>query len=301
MCKHLCSTFCCRSPLGVSCHQVLKADDVDLMTIARGTPGFSGADLSNLVNIAAIKAAIDGGVAVTMADLEHAKDKIVMGSERKSAVISPENRKNTAYHEGGHALVAMYTDGALPIHKATIVPRGMSLGMVSQLPEKDQTSTSRKQMLACLDVLMGGRVAEELIFGKSEVTSGASSDLSKATKLARNMVTKYGMSQLVGVVTHDYDDNGKSMSTETRLLIEREVKELLDRAYNNAKNILTTHSKEHHAIANALLDKETLTGSQLKSLLAKVNSQQEPEENVAVAVQCSVAPPKGGVAPVGSS
>jgi len=260
--------------------QVLKGDDVDLMIIARGTPGFSGADLANLINMAAIKAAMDGAKAVSMADLEHAKDKIVMGSERKSAVVSAKERKLTAFHEGGHALVAIHTDGALPVHKATIVPRGMALGMVMQLPDEDQTSVTRKQMLARLDVCMGGRVAEELIFGENEVTSGASSDLKQATSLARMMVTKYGMGDEVGLVTHDYKDDGRSMSSETRLLIEKEVKQFLERAYNNAKTILTTHNKELHALAHALLEHETLSGTQIKALLAEVRTQMQQPQTV---------------------
>lgn len=262
------------------------------MIIARGTPGFSGADLANLVNVAALKAAMDGSKDVTMSDLEFAKDRIMMGSERKSAVISDESRKLTAFHEGGHALVAIHTEGALPVHKATIVPRGMALGMVSQLPDKDETSISRKQMLARLDVCMGGRVAEELIFGESEVTSGASSDLEQATKLARAMVTRFGMSKEVGLVAHNYDDNGKSMSTETRLLIEREVRLLLEKAYNNAKTILTVYNKELHALANALLHNETLSGKQIKELLADLNSPQiKKRQEVVVAQQIKPVPP----------
>ncbi|MCL7045473.1 hypothetical protein MKW94_004325 [Papaver nudicaule] len=248
--------------------------DIDLISIASGTPGFSGADLSNMVNIAAVKAAVDGAKAVSMTDLEYAKDKIMMGSERKSAVISDESRILTAFHESGHALVAIHTDGAQPVHKATIVPRGMSLGMVAQLPAKDETSVSRKQMLAKLDVCMGGRVAEELTFGENEVTSGASSDLKQAKSLAMAMITEYGMSKEIGLVTHNYSDGGKSMSTETRLLIEKEVKGFLDKAYNNAKTILTTHSKELHALANALYLNETLTGAQISALLAEVDKKQ---------------------------
>lgn len=157
--------------------QVPLAKDVDLEVLARGTPGMSGAELFNLVNQAALKASIDGAEAVDMAAFEYSKDKLLMGAERKSAVITPEGAKLTAYHEGGHALVAMLTNGADPVHKATIMPRGQALGMVMQLPDKDQTSMSRRQMLARLDVCMGGRVAEEIVFGVDEVTSGASSDI----------------------------------------------------------------------------------------------------------------------------
>ncbi|GJP42567.1 hypothetical protein CLOM_g2118 [Closterium sp. NIES-68] len=248
-------------------HKIPRADDVDLSVIARGTPGFSGADLANLVNVAALRAAMEGQRAVGLAHLEHAKDRILMGAERKSAVISPQTRRLTAYHEGGHALVAVYTAGAHPVHKATIVPRGVALGMVAQLPETDEVSVSRRQMLARLDVCMGGRVAEELVFGPGEVTSGASSDIGVATRLAREMVTKYGMSEAVGVVAHDYEDDGRSMSAETRLTIEREVRALLQQAYDNARAILVRHEGELHALAAALLDRETLTGAQVKAVL----------------------------------
>jgi len=243
-----------------------RSEDVDLSIIARGSPGFSGADLANLVNIAALKAAVDQATAVTMSALEYAKDRIMMGTERKSAVISEENRRLTAYHEGGHALVALYTAGANPVHKATIVPRGQALGMVMQLPEKDQTSISRKQLLARLDVAMGGRVAEELIFGEQEVTTGASSDLQHATRLARDMVTKYGMSEKVGNVAHDYDENGLVISSETRQLIEDETRVLVDAAYQRAKVLIKKHEKDLHSLAESLLKHETLTGDQIRKM-----------------------------------
>ncbi|KAG1655321.1 hypothetical protein FOA52_008233 [Chlamydomonas sp. UWO 241] len=244
-----------------------KGPDVDLHVIARATPGFSGADLANLVNVAAVQAAKTGIKTVDMASLEYARDRIMMGAERKSAVISEKNRRLTAYHEGGHALVAMLTPGADPVHKATIVPRGMALGMVSQLPEEDATSISRRQMLARLDVCMGGRVAEELIFGDDDVTSGASSDLRQATSLARAMVTKYGMSERLGQVALDYEDDGRSMSSETRAAVEAEVRALVQGAYERARTILKQNEGQLHRLAAGLLESETMSGEQIRLLL----------------------------------
>ena len=248
--------------LGVHSKKVIIGDDVDLEIIARGTPGFSGAELANLVNVAALKASMDNAAAVGMSQLEYAKDKILMGAERKSAVISEESRRLTAYHEGGHALVAMNTDGAMPVHKATIVPRGQALGMVTQLPDKDQTSISRRQMLARLDVCMGGRVAEELIFGKKDVTSGASSDLQQATDLATAMVTRYGFSEKVGLASADRS----SLSGEMKRVVDEEVKTMLNEAYERARDVLKTHEKDLHCLAKELLEKETLTAQQIREL-----------------------------------
>lgn len=250
-----------------------RAADVELSVIARGTPGFSGADLANLVNVAALYAAKTSSKSVTMAALEYARDRIMMGAERKSAVINEKNRKLTAYHEGGHALVALFTEGADPVHKATIIPRGMALGMVTQLPEEDRVSMSRRQMLARLDVCMGGRVAEELIFGHDNVTTGASSDLKQATQLARAMVTKYGMSDKVGQLWLEYEDEGRSMSSEARAIVETEVRQLTEAAYTRAKAILQRHEKELHALAAALLERETLSGDQILGLLKDAQQQ----------------------------
>jgi len=219
------------------------------------------------VNVAALKAATDNRKAVNMSALEYAKDRIMMGAERKSAVISEKNRRLTAYHEGGHALVAIHTSGAMPVHKATIVPRGSALGLVSQLPEDDQLSITRKELLARLDVCMGGRVAEEIIFGSDDVTTGASNDLEQATRLARAMVTRYGFSEKIGPVAVNYDDQGSSMSSETRALIEEEVKKLTLHAYQRVKNLLESKQDELHIVAKALLERETLSGSQIREIL----------------------------------
>lgn len=211
------------------------AENVDLNILARGTTGFSGADLYNLMNQAAVKASVDGLDAITMQVFEWAKDKILMGAERKSAVITPETAKCTAYHEAGHALVGVLTEGARTIHKATIMPRGQSLGMVTMLPDGDQTSMSYRQMLAELDVCMGGRIAEELIFGTENITSGASSDIQQATNIARSMVTKYGFSDNVGIVYYGGSTGQQDASSKMRDQIDEEVKRLTSAAYERAR------------------------------------------------------------------
>ena len=209
--------------------------DVDLNILARGTTGFSGADLYNLMNQAAVKASVDGLEAITMQVFEWAKDKILMGAERKSAVITPETAKCTAYHEAGHALVGVLTEGSREIHKATIMPRGQALGMVTQLPDGDQTSMSYKQMVAWMDVCMGGRIAEELVFGEENITSGASSDIQQATNMARAMVTKYGFSDEIGIVAYGGETGQQDASGKTRNQIDEEVKRLTTAAYERAR------------------------------------------------------------------
>uniref|UniRef100_A0A7S2WPS6 AAA+ ATPase domain-containing protein n=1 Tax=Rhizochromulina marina TaxID=1034831 RepID=A0A7S2WPS6_9STRA len=253
-----------RQILELYTQRVTAAKDLDLDTLARGTPGMSGAELFNLVNQAALKASLDGAKRVCMKDFEYAKDKILMGAERKSAVISPETARLTAYHEGGHALVAIKTAGADPIHKATIMPRGQALGMVMQLPAGDQTSMSRQQMLARLDVCMGGRVAEEMIFGPNAVTSGASSDIRQATQLARSMVMHYGMSDEVGVVFHSNDQS----SPEMRALIDKEVQKLLNDSYQRATKVLATNRRELEVLAKALLEHETLSSTDITDIIS---------------------------------
>uniref|UniRef100_A0A3B3U5E0 ATP-dependent zinc metalloprotease YME1L1 n=1 Tax=Poecilia latipinna TaxID=48699 RepID=A0A3B3U5E0_9TELE len=243
----------------------IKVDPaVDAEIIARGTVGFSGAELENLVNQSALKAAVDGKEMVTMKDLEFAKDKILMGPERRSVEIDKKNKTITAYHESGHAIVAYYTKDAMPINKATIMPRGPTLGHVSMLPEDDRWSETRAQLLAQMDVSMGGRVAEELIFGDENVTTGASSDFDGATQIAKLMVTRFGMSDKLGVMT--YKDITKQ-SPETQAAIEHEVRALLKESYDRAKNILKTYSKEHKKLADALLTYETLDAKEIQMVL----------------------------------
>jgi len=255
------------------------AEDVDLGILARGTTGFSGADLYNLMNQAAVKASVDGLEAITMQVFEWAKDKILMGAERKSAVITKETAKCTAYHEAGHALVGVLTDGSDTIHKATIMPRGQALGMVTMLPEGDQTSMSYKQMIARMDVCMGGRVAEELIFGEENVTSGASSDIQMATRIARAMVTKYGFSDDCGIVFYGGETGQSDASASTRAKIDEEVKRLTSAAYERATALLKKHSKEHKLLAETLLEYETLTGDEVRELILKGKKPKRPVVN----------------------
>ena len=240
------------------------ASDVDAAAIARGSVGFSGADLYNLLNTAACAAAKDGKDSIDALTNDASKDKILMGAERKSMLLSEESKKLTAYHESGHAIVALYTDAALPVHKATIMPRGRALGMVTQIPEKDETSISKEQLLAKLDVCMGGRVAEELIFGNNKVTTGARGDLQQATSLARHMVAECGMSEAIGPI---YVDDLRGQSAQMRSAIDAEVTGMLKDAEARVRDLLRARGKELKLLAEALMERETLDQAQIKSVL----------------------------------
>ena len=265
--------------LKVHIKKINAGPDVKLRTIARGTPGFSGADLANLVNEAALLAARKNKRVVTMVDIEEAKDKVMMGAERRSMVMSEDEKKLTAYHEGGHAIVALNEKVSDPIHKATIIPRGRALGMVMRLPERDQLSVTREKMYSDIAVAMGGRIAEELIFGHDKVTSGASSDIDMATKMAKNMVTKYGMSAVLGPLAYGENEEevflGRSvtrqqnMSEETARKVDSEVKKIVESGYARAKQILTEKIDDLHKLAKALLVYETLTGDEIRDLILK--------------------------------
>jgi len=265
--------------LKVHIKNITTGPDVKLRTIARGTPGFSGADLANLCNESALLAARKNKRIVTMSDIEEAKDKVMMGAERRSMVMTEDDKKLTAYHEGGHAIVALNEQASDPIHKATIIPRGRALGVVWTLPERDKYSHTREYMEANISKAMGGRVAEEIIFGHNKVTSGASSDISMATKLAKDMVTKYGMSKDLGPLAYGANEDEvflgrqiarqEHMSEETSKRVDEEVKKIVDAGYNRAKKILTGKLDDLHKLAKALLMYETLSGKEIKDLIFK--------------------------------
>ena len=265
--------------LKVHIKKIIVGPDVKLRTIARGTPGFSGADLANLVNESALLAARKNKRVVTMVDVEEAKDKVMMGAERRSMVMTEDEKKLTAYHEGGHAIVALNEKVSDPIHKATIIPRGRALGMVMRLPERDQLSITREKMYSDIAVAMGGRIAEEIIFGHDKVTSGASSDIDMATKMAKNMVTRYGMSKELGPLAYGENEEevflGRSvtrtqhMSEETAKKVDSEVKKIVEAGYDRAKKVLTEKIDDLHKIAKALLVYETLTGDEIRDLMLK--------------------------------
>ncbi len=264
--------------LGVHIKKVPLAPDVDILSIARGTPGFSGAELANIVNEAALLAARRGKRAVAMKEFEDSKDKVMMGTEWKSLSMTDAEKKMTAYHEAGHAIVSMFEPASDPIHKATIIPRGRALGMVVRLPERDSYSYHRDAMYANLSIAMGGRVAEELIFGHDKVSSGASGDIQQATKLARSMVTQWGMSDALGPIQYEEQQESylgyggpqrRATSGETAKLIDAEIRKLVDGGYDKAKMLLKKHIKHLHALAGALLEFETLTGDEIKQLIEK--------------------------------
>jgi cell division protease FtsH len=263
--------------LGVHMKKVPLAPDVDPRVIARGTPGFSGADLANLVNEAALLAARKGKRLVAMQEFEAAKDKVMMGTERRSMVMTEDEKRMTAYHEAGHAIVALHEPASDPIHKATIIPRGRALGMVMRLPERDNYSYHRDKMYANLAVAMGGRVAEELIFGHDKVSSGAASDISYATGLARDMVTRWGLSDALGPLQYAEADEEvflgysvnrqRQMSDDTARAIDKEIRRIVEESYERAKTLLSDNSAELETLAQALLEFETLSGDEIKTLL----------------------------------
>ncbi len=291
--------------LKVHMKKVPLAGNADAHIIARGTPGFSGADLANLVNEAALLSARRGKRVVGMEELEDAKDKVMMGAERKSMVMSEDEKKLTAYHEAGHAVVAIHEPASDPIHKATIVPRGRALGLVMRLPERDRLSMSKEKLHADLAVSMGGRVAEEMIFGEEKVTTGASSDISMATNLARRMVTEWGMSDKLGPLRYTSDQEevflghsvsqSKNMSDETASVVDSETRRIVEQGYTRAREILTKHLDELHKVAKALLEYEMLSGDEIKAILrGDPIIRDEPEEPLQTRPKSSV-PSSGGI------
>ena len=260
--------------------------DVDVKYVARGTPGFSGADLANLVNEAALLSARRNKLKITMREFEDARDKVMMGAERRTLAMTDEEKAMTAYHEAGHAIVGLNMPGSLPIHKATIIPRGRALGMVQYLPERDQISQSRQEMIARMAMAMGGRAAEEIKFGHEKVTSGASSDIEHVTRIATAMVTEYGLSDEIGPIAYKDTDQqsfmpgigrGSSISPETARKIEDEIKKLITTAHDTARDILKKKKKDWEALAQALLEYETLSGEEIRALLEDGEPPKRPD------------------------
>jgi cell division protease FtsH len=303
--------------LRVHMRKVPLASDVDPKVIARGTPGFSGADLANLVNEAALLAARMGKRVVAMFEFEAAKDKVMMGTERRSLVMSEAEKRMTAYHEGGHALCAMHEPECDPVHKATIIPRGRALGLVMSLPEGDRYSKSKSKLLAELTMAMGGRAAEEIIFGPDKVSNGAAGDIKMATDQARRMITEWGMSDKLGMIA--YGDNSqevflghsvtqsKNVSEATAREIDGEIKDIIDHAYAKARRILTENIEELHRLARGLLEHETLSGDEIRTVLRgepvirKVVDDPAPESRRASVPNAgrpaTPTPPAGGLGP----
>jgi cell division protease FtsH len=263
--------------LKVHMRKVPLAPDVDPRVLARGTPGFSGADLANLVNEAALRAARVGKRLVTMGDFEYAKDKVLMGTERRSMAMTDEEKTLTAYHEAGHALVAMHVPKSDPLHKVTIIPRGRALGVTMQLPERDHLSHTKQYLESRLAIMFGGRLAEELVFGPENVTTGAASDIQVATQTARGMITAYGMSEKLGRVRYQANEQEvflghavtqtQNVSEATAQLIDQEVRRLIEEAEGRARTILTERLEDLHTISRALLEYETLSNDEIGTVL----------------------------------
>ncbi|MGX1097141.1 ATP-dependent zinc metalloprotease FtsH [Amorphus sp. MBR-141] len=290
--------------LKVHVRKVPLAPDVDLKTLARGTPGFAGADLMNLVNEAALMAARRNKRLVTMQEFEDAKDKVMMGAERRTLVMSEEEKKLTAYHEAGHALVALHMPASDPIHKATIIPRGRALGMVMRLPERDQLSLTRAKCKADLAVAMGGRVAEELIFGHEKVTSGASADIRMATKLSRAMATQFGMSDKLGPLMYGENEEEvflghavarqQHVSETTQQVVDEEVKSFVNAGYETAQAVLQANIDQLHTIAKGLLEYETLSGQEIRDLLEGKPPVRESTDDTPKGPRAATVPSTGG-------
>ncbi len=278
--------------LKVHVKKVPLAPDVNIHVIARGTPGFSGADLANLINEAALLAARRNKMKVTMQDMEDAKDKVLMGTERRSMVMDEKEKRMTAYHEAGHAICSLYLPESDPLHKVTIIPRGRALGLTMQLPEKDKYSQSKMYLKSRISILFGGRLAEELIFGNEKVSTGASNDIQVATSIARHMVTEWGMSETLGPIAYEEPagevflghsiTRHKNISEKTAEEVDKQIRKIIDEAYSQTKEILTKHHHELELLADALIEYETLNGEEIKQVLKGEKLSHKEEKIISV-------------------